>query len=114
LSQPVKKSLGAVASTDRIDTSRQLGENGGGRKYALRSMTMRTAIKTLVVLALALPIVVVVLLWVASLLRAMGDATGAAIVGYVGTACQIAWAVSLVNLLVVLAVFTLQSEPPGE
>jgi hypothetical protein len=77
-------------------------------------MTLRTAIKTLVVLSLALPIVVVVLLWVAGLLRAMGDATGSAIVGYVGTACQIAWAVSLVSLLLVLAIFTLQAEPPGE
>ena len=56
-------------------------------------MTLRSAVKTLLVLSLALPVVEAVLVWVAGLLRAMGDAAGAAIVGHVGTACQVVWSV---------------------
>ena len=54
-------------------------------------MPLRNAVKTLLVLVLALPLVAAVLVWVVGLLRAMGDAAGAAVVGYVGTACQIIW-----------------------
>jgi hypothetical protein len=70
-------------------------------------MPLRNAVKTLLVLVLAFPLVAAVLVWVAGLLRAMGDAAGAAVVGYVGTACQIAWLVSLMGLLVTLAIAVL-------
>ena len=57
-------------------------------------MTLRSAAKTLLVLALALPVVQCVLIWVRGLLTSMGDAAGATIIGHVGTACQVVWAVS--------------------
>lgn len=75
-------------------------------------MTLRNAVKTLLVLVLALPLVAAVLVWVVGLLRAMGDASGAMVVGYVGTACQVVWLVCLVGLLVTLALTSLQ-EPTG-
>ena len=77
-------------------------------------MTLRSAVKWLLVLTLALPVVAAVLVWVAGLLRAMGDAAGAAVVGYVGTACQVVWSVGLVGLLITLAMMTLNERPNEE
>jgi Na+-driven multidrug efflux pump len=74
-------------------------------------MTLRTAVKYLLVLSLALPLVAGVLVWVGGLLRAMGDAAGATAVGYVGTACQVVWSVCLVGLLVTLAMTVLGERP---
>jgi hypothetical protein len=54
-----------------------------------------------------------VLVWVAGLLKAMGDAAGANVVGYVGTACQVAWSVSLVGLLVTLSLLVLGENLPA-
>jgi hypothetical protein len=73
-------------------------------------MTLRGATKTLLVFALALPVVQAMLLWVGGLLKAMGDAAGAAIVGHVGTACQVLWSLSLVGLVIVLALVVLNEE----
>jgi hypothetical protein len=97
-----------------IDTVGRLGENGGGHDASMGSttMTLRTAVKTLLVLSLALPVISAVLVWVAGLLRAMGDAAGAAIVGHVGTVCQVVWTVSLVGLLLTLAITVLMERPP--
>jgi len=67
-------------------------------------MTLRSATKTLLVLALALPVVQSVLIWVRSLLTNMGDEPGAAILANVGTACQVIWTISLVGLVIVLAI----------
>lgn len=75
-------------------------------------MTLKNAIKTLLVLVLALPLVAAVLVWVVGLLRAMGDAVGAAVVGHIGTACHVVWLVSLVGLLVAVAVDALAEPPP--
>jgi hypothetical protein len=77
------------------------------------SMTLRSSAKTLLVLALALPVVQAVLTWVVGLLISMDDATGAQIVRYVITACQVVWAVSLVGLVIVLALVVLNEEGPG-
>jgi hypothetical protein len=77
-------------------------------------MTLRAAAKTLLVLALALPVVASVLVWVAGLLRAMGDVAGATVVGYVVTACQVAWLVSLVGLVIVLAIVVLEERREPE
>jgi hypothetical protein len=60
---------------------------------------------------LALPMVAAVLVWVVGLQRAMGDAAGAAVVGYLGMACQVAWLVCLVGLLVTLAMIALGELP---
>jgi hypothetical protein len=46
------------------------------------------------------------------LLRAMGDAAGATVVGHVGTVCNVVWLVSLVGLLVALASAALAESPP--
>ena len=77
-------------------------------------MTLRGAAKLLLVLALALPVVQAVLYWVAGLLRSMGDAAGAAIVGHVNTACQVVWSVGLVGLLLIVAILTINEPPPPE
>lgn len=77
-------------------------------------MTPRSATKTLLVLALALPIVQCVLVWVAGLLTGMGDASGAAIIVRVGLASQVVWAISLVGLVIVLALAALDERPPNE
>ncbi len=69
-------------------------------------MTMRAAARSLLVLAVALPVVAVVLTWAGGLLRTMGDAAGARVVGHVATACQIAWLVSLAGLVIALAFVT--------
>jgi hypothetical protein len=71
-------------------------------------VTLRAATKALLLLALALPVVMAVLVWVGGLLRAMGDPGGAAAVGYVGVACQAVWAISLVGLVIVLALTTVE------
>jgi hypothetical protein len=74
-------------------------------------MTLRFATKWLLVLALALPVVQAVLVWIRALLNSMNDAEGAEIIAGVGTICQVVWSVSLVGLLIVLALATL-NEPP--
>lgn len=77
-------------------------------------MTLRSATKTLLVLVLALPMAQIVLVWVRGLLAAMGDPDGAAMIGHVGTACQVAWALCLVGLVVVLAFSALNDGAPEE
>jgi hypothetical protein len=77
-------------------------------------MTLRSATKTLLVLVLALPVAQVVLIWVRGLLNSMGDAEGGVIIGYVGTACQVVWALCLVAVVIVLALVVLNERPPEE
>ena len=77
-------------------------------------MTLRSATKTLVVLALALPVVQVVLIWIRGLLASMGDNAGATAIGHVGTACLVAWTVSLVGLVIVLALIVLSQQRTDE
>ena len=74
-------------------------------------MTLRSAAKTLLALALGLPIVQIVFFWVGGLLASMGDQEGARVIQYVGTACQVLWAVSVVGLVIALALVVL-NEPP--
>jgi len=73
-------------------------------------MTLRSAAKTLLVFALALPIVQATLLWIGGLLTAMGDLGGADIVRHVASGCQVVWAVGLVGLVVVLAFVVLNED----
>jgi hypothetical protein len=74
-------------------------------------MTLRSAAKTLLLLAVALPIVGAVLVWVAGLLQAMGDPAGVHIIVYFGVVCEVVWSISLVGLVIILAIITL-NEPP--
>ncbi|MDZ4656605.1 MAG: hypothetical protein SH868_03400 [Bythopirellula sp.] len=71
------------------------------------TVNLRTALKTLLVLVLGLPILVVVLAWVAGLLAAMGDAGAANVLGHINTASQVLWLVSLVGIVVVLGLESL-------
>jgi hypothetical protein len=66
-------------------------------------MNFRTALKTLLVLVLTLPILVVVFGWVSGLLTALGDAGAAAVLGHVNTALRVVWLACLTGLVVVLA-----------
>jgi hypothetical protein len=74
-------------------------------------MTLRSATKTLLTLAVALPIVGAVLVWVAGLLQAMGDPAGVRMIFYFGIACEVVWCASLVGLVILLAITT-HNEPP--
>lgn len=77
-------------------------------------MTLRFATKTLLILALGLPVIQCVLIWVRGLVAAMGDEAGAAFTGHVGTVCLAAWSVSLVGLVIVLAINSLNESPPSD
>lgn len=70
-------------------------------------MNFRTALKTLLVLVLGLPILSVVLVWVAGLLGAMGDAGAANVLGHINSAARVIWLVSLVGIVVVLGMESL-------
>jgi hypothetical protein len=75
-------------------------------------MTLRSAMKALLGLAVGLPIVQAVLFWVGGLLANMGDAGGAKIIQHVVTVCQVVWAVSVVGLVITLALVVLNERPP--
>lgn len=66
-------------------------------------MTLRLALKTFLVLVLGLPILSIVLVWVAGLLAAMGDAAAANVLTHINTAAQVLWFMSLVGIVVTLA-----------
>jgi hypothetical protein len=73
-------------------------------------MTVRNTLKTLLVIALALPVVECVLLWTRGLLTSMGDPEGAAIVSHVGTGCLVLWSIAIVGLVIVLAIIAVRNE----
>ena len=115
------------AGARRIDIAVPLGENGGGLgRRSLRPaldghlgskmnrMQLGSAVKWLLVLTLALPVVALVLAWTGGLLRAMGDAAGAMAVGYVVTVCQVVWALNFVGLVILLALLVVNGERPSE
>lgn len=76
-------------------------------------MNLHSSLRVLLALTLGLPIVQAVLIWVVGLLAAMDDPAGAAVMRNVGTACHIAWSISLVALVIVLAIRAL-NEPPRD
>jgi hypothetical protein len=77
-------------------------------------MPLRPALKSLLTLALALPIIQCVLIWVRGLLLSLGDQDGAAVIGYAGTGCVVLWSISLVGLIIVLAITSLNEYPRDE
>ena len=70
-------------------------------------MTSRTAVKTLLLFVLGLPVLLAVLGWVTGLLTAMGDEAVATILRYINTGASVLWLVSVVGLVVALAVESL-------
>jgi hypothetical protein len=77
-------------------------------------MTLRSAARLLLAFALGLPIVQAVLFWVAGLLASMGDNAGAAVLRDIGTGCLVAWLISLVALVIVVALLLLSEGPRNE
>jgi hypothetical protein len=71
------------------------------------TVNLRTALKSLLTLVLGLPILSVVLAWIAGLLAAMGDADAANVLGHINTATRVLWLVSLVGIVVVLGLESL-------
>lgn len=71
------------------------------------TVNLRIALKTLLALVLGLPILSVVLTWVTGLLAAMGDAGAATVLGYINIASRVIWLVSLVGIVVVLGLESL-------
>jgi hypothetical protein len=76
------------------------------------TVTLRSATKTFILLALALPVVHIILVWTAGILTGTGDAEGAAFIRRVGLVCQVVWVVSLVGLVMVTALTRLNEGPP--
>ena len=74
-------------------------------------MTLRCAVRWLVVLTLALPVAQALLWWVGGLLKAMGDVPAATVVGHVNTGAGVIWLLSLVGLVVTLALQSLNQPP---
>jgi len=77
-------------------------------------MSLRAALKSMLVVALALPIVECVLLGVQNLVLSMGDLAGAKILTCLASLCLALWAVSLVGLVIVLAVIHVVKEDDPE
>ncbi len=67
-------------------------------------MTIRTALRVFLGVAVAAPIACVTLQLVAGLLAAMGDDAGANVAKCVATACVALWPIALVGLLLTIAV----------
>ena len=66
-------------------------------------MTFRLLLKTLLVSAIALPIIQSVLVGLRSILRSMGDEDGATFISYLSNVCLAAWLVTMAGLGVVTA-----------
>jgi hypothetical protein len=76
-------------------------------------MKWRCWIRRLLMLAIGLPLAQVTLLWVSSLLLAMGDERAGSVIKLASTAIGAAWLVTIVGLVVVMAAKALD-EPPAE
>lgn len=77
-------------------------------------MLFRRFVFALAVGSLVLPIFLAVLLGTARLLSAMGDATGARVVDWIGLGVGVCWGVDLVCLVVVQAIQSLAREQEVE
>lgn len=76
-------------------------------------MRFPVILRWLVCLAVGLPMLVLVLQFASVLLSEMGDQPGGRVLRYISTGAGIAWAVSLLGLLIVVALETLsRDEPP--
>jgi hypothetical protein len=75
-------------------------------------MTIRSALKLLLGLALGLPLLQTLLFWVAGLLGAMGDAAAANFLGRMNVGVGVLWLAALVGLVVLLAMKAV-NEPAG-
>lgn len=74
-------------------------------------MDCRRCLRILLTLVLALPLVQATLLWVGALLAAMGDAAASRVLHHINTAVGVAWVLTLVAIVVLLAVRALDESP---
>lgn len=74
-------------------------------------MTLRVAVRLLLMLVLGLPLLQAILMWVGGLLRAMGDDVAAGVIGGINTGAGVLWAVTFVGLVVALAIDALDRPP---
>jgi hypothetical protein len=75
-------------------------------------MTVRSALKLLLGLALGLPLLQTLLFWVSGLLAAMGDEAAATFLGRVNVGIGVGWLASLVGLVVLLALHAVMEPAP--
>ena len=76
-------------------------------------MTIRSALKLLLGLALGLPLLQALLFWVAGLLGSMGDAAAATFLGRVNVGVGVLWLAALVSLVVLLAMKAVSEPAPS-
>ena len=74
-------------------------------------MTLRNATKVMLFLVLGLPLLQAVLMWVESLLTAMGDEAATVVVSHIITTAGGLWLVALVGMVVILAIQSLDGSP---
>jgi hypothetical protein len=74
-------------------------------------MTLRWAVRLLLGAVLGLPLAQAIFLWVAGLLRAMGDEAAAGVIGHLNIAAGVLWLIALVGLVVTLAMQSLERPP---
>jgi hypothetical protein len=67
-------------------------------------MTLRSTLRLLLGVALGLPLLQMLLFWVARLLDAMGDAAAARVIGRLMIVNGVLWLVVLIGIVVLLAV----------
>ncbi|MAT70784.1 MAG: hypothetical protein CMJ58_14815 [Planctomycetaceae bacterium] len=72
-------------------------------------MTLRTTVKSLLGATLGAPVVIAILVWVRTLLGAMGDDAGAAAVDRISLGLAVVWLAAVVGLLVALTAAYLNS-----
>ena len=77
-------------------------------------MSSIAGLKWLLVFSLALPIVHVLLAGVETILEALGDETGASVVGYVALVVACLWLFALVGLVICSALLNLPSSDGDE
>jgi hypothetical protein len=67
-------------------------------------MTIRSAIRLFLGLAVGLPVLQTLLFWVSGLLAAMGDEAAANFIQRLNLAAAVAWLASLVGLVILVAI----------
>ena len=93
-----------------LTTARVYGKMGGMSRKPVSSQVLLA----LIVAGLALPIMICVVLALASLLAAMGDIMGGAVLRYVALAGGVVWIVVVVGLIFVQAIHGLGRSDDAE
>jgi hypothetical protein len=75
-------------------------------------VTIRSAIRLLLGLAIGLPVLQALLFWVSGLLTAMGDEAAANFIQRLNLVVAIGWLASLIGLVVSLALLAAVDPPP--